>query len=427
MKLLKIQCEAILLDLDGTLIDADAAAVKYWTNWAQSVGVDPQAVLQARRSGRRRDVIAEFLPGLSEERLADEVARMRETALANVKHVVALPGAKRLLAELPERRWAIVTSNDREVALARLRAAGLPEPDVLVAAEDVAKGKPDPEGYIAAARLLGVKPSEAVVVDDSVSGIEAANTAGMTAIAILGSDKAARDRQEVVASVEDLTEITAKVDGSDIVLTISLTARSDSGPRPQAGIAPVVGGKLDKSPTLTRQRLEDVKWHLARYDTLRISLASRGALVLSADALIAAGSTVLVGQWVTRVGSLTAAVTLTSVLSLLCVGVSVTFASVAIINIRPWRLTHKESPPRSIFFDASDTLAMVQSFQDFECTFLNADEEVTLRYAIVDLWKCITSYKHRYARLRTALQFLFVALWVFLVAVALQFAALPVR
>jgi sugar-phosphatase len=216
-----IRCKAILLDLDGTLIDADAAAVQYWTAWAKSVGTDPEAVLQARQSGRRRDIIAAFRPGLSEAKLEEEVSRVREAALANIEHVVALPGAKRLLTELPAGRWAIVTSNDREVALGRLRAAGLPTPEVVVAAEDVAKGKPDPEGYLMAARLLGFSVSEVVVVDDSAVGIEAADAAGMRAIAIQRDANIMHSRKAVRASVNNLAYVTTQADNGDILLTIS--------------------------------------------------------------------------------------------------------------------------------------------------------------------------------------------------------------
>jgi mannitol-1-/sugar-/sorbitol-6-phosphatase len=216
-----IRCKAILLDLDGTLIDADTVAVQYWTAWARSVGADPEAVLQARRNGRRRDVIATFLPGLSAGELEKEVSRVREAALANIEHVVALPGAKRLLAELPAGRWAIVTSNDREVALGRLRAAGLPTPGVVVAAEDVAKGKPDPEGYLMAARLLGFSVVEVVVIDDSAVGIEAADVAGMRAIAIRRDANAKHSRRMVRASVDSLAEVIAQADNGDILLFIS--------------------------------------------------------------------------------------------------------------------------------------------------------------------------------------------------------------
>ncbi len=176
---------------------------------------------------------------------------------------------------------------------------------------------------------------------------------------------------------------------------------------------------------LAQQRLDDVKWHLIRYDNLRISLASRGALVLSADALIAAGATVLAVQRISQRDGMavTTAVAIIGVLSLLCVGFSVTFAARAIANIRPWQSVVKESIPRGIFFDASDTASAVESFQEFEYLLNDADEDAILRYATINLWKCIRGYRSRYARLRISLRFLLAALWIFLSAVVLQFAA----
>ena len=177
------------------------------------------------------------------------------------------------------------------------------------------------------------------------------------------------------------------------------------------------------------QRLEDVKWHLIRYDNLRISLASRGGLVLSADALIAAGATVLVGQRISQRGgiAMTTAVAIIGVLSLLCVGVSVTFAARAIANIRPWRSVIEDDASQSIFFDASDTAVTVKSLQDFEYLLHDVDEDTVLRYAIIDLWKCIRAYRSRYNRLRMSLRFLLIALWIFLSAVVLQFVALALH
>lgn len=220
-----IRCKALLLDLDGTLIDSDADAVKYWSAWAESVGAEPQEVFRLRESRRRHDVISMLLPGLSEEEIEDEVERLRSAALANAKNVVALPGAKSFLAELPARTWAIVTSNDREIALARLNAVGLPIPDILVTAEDVSAGKPDPEGYLMATRLLGVPACEAVVIEDSPVGIEAARAAGITTIAIR-EDRTRHGMENANVSADTLTDISVRVENGDIVLMISSYAPS---------------------------------------------------------------------------------------------------------------------------------------------------------------------------------------------------------
>lgn len=85
---------------------------------------------------------------------------------------------------LPPGSVALVTSATEPLMRARMRAAGLPVPDVVVTAEQVAEGKPDPEGYLRAARLLGVDPEDAIVFEDAPAGLAAARSAGMRAVAI---------------------------------------------------------------------------------------------------------------------------------------------------------------------------------------------------------------------------------------------------
>src|SRR5207244_3425106 len=117
--------------------------------------------------------------------------RIEELELADLDAVAALPGARDLLAALPAGRWAAVTSGGRDLMSARLRAAGLPEPDVLVAAEDVRDGKPDPGGYLLAARRLGVRADGCVVVEDSPAGVAAGRAAGARVVAVTTTHAAA--------------------------------------------------------------------------------------------------------------------------------------------------------------------------------------------------------------------------------------------
>jgi mannitol-1-/sugar-/sorbitol-6-phosphatase len=106
---------------------------------------------------------------------------------ADPRGIRALPGARQLLEAMPERTWAIVTSSGRGFALTSLRAAGLPVPDVLITGEDVAAGKPDPEGYLRAARAIAAEPAQVIVVEDAPPGIRAAKAAGATVIGVLGT------------------------------------------------------------------------------------------------------------------------------------------------------------------------------------------------------------------------------------------------
>jgi len=104
--------------------------------------------------------------------------------IADAPSVHAFPEAAALLAELPPGSWAVVTSGTRALATSRLAAAGLPLPSVLVTADDVRAGKPDPEGYLEAARRLGCSPADCVVVEDAPAGVQAALAAGMRVVGL---------------------------------------------------------------------------------------------------------------------------------------------------------------------------------------------------------------------------------------------------
>lgn len=110
---------------------------------------------------------------------------------------VAIDGARELLLSLPHNRWAVVTSCGRTFAESLLKDAALPRPFVLIAAEDVAAGKPAPDGYLKAAQALGVPPERCIVVEDSSPGLTAARLAGMDAIEV-GSSRVLRELRCIV-------------------------------------------------------------------------------------------------------------------------------------------------------------------------------------------------------------------------------------
>ena len=97
---------------------------------------------------------------------------------------VPVRGARQLLATLDDGQWAAVTSGPRPLMAARLRAAGLPVPPVLITADDVHFGKPHPEGFLLAAKALGVPPTSCVVVEDSPAGVAAGKAAGALVVAL---------------------------------------------------------------------------------------------------------------------------------------------------------------------------------------------------------------------------------------------------
>ncbi len=176
-----IPARALLFDLDGVLADSIAAVERAWRAWAARVGADGDAVLRVVHGRRAVDTLRTVAPTLD---VVGERVWLEEQETIDTADVVAIPGAAELLARLPADRWAGVTSGTRPVARARLRAAGLPAPRLLITAEDITRGKPDPEGYLAAAARLGVAPAACVVVEDAPAGAAAARAGGMRLVAL---------------------------------------------------------------------------------------------------------------------------------------------------------------------------------------------------------------------------------------------------
>ena len=180
---------AVLSDLDGVLVDSGAAIEAAWRRFAARHELDVERVLAASHGRRSIDLIRLVAPHLDAEA---EAARIEQDEIAHADGLQPLPGARELLGSVPAGRLAIVTSGTHSLAVARLQAAGLPVPEVLVTAEQVEAGKPDPAGYLRAAALLGVDPAHCVVLEDAPAGVEAGLAAGMTVIAVLTtSDEAA--------------------------------------------------------------------------------------------------------------------------------------------------------------------------------------------------------------------------------------------
>jgi sugar-phosphatase len=170
-----------LFDLDGVLVDSRLAVERAWRGWAVERGLDAAAVV-ARLHGRRAiDVVRLVAPHLD---AAAEKQALVARELGDSDGVVAAPGAAPLLASLPPAAWAIVTSGTRAIATARLRQARLPIPDVLITADDVAQGKPHPEGYLRAAARLAAAAARCIVVEDAPAGVAAGRAADMTVIGV---------------------------------------------------------------------------------------------------------------------------------------------------------------------------------------------------------------------------------------------------
>jgi HAD superfamily hydrolase (TIGR01509 family) len=177
-----IESGAVLSDLDGVLVDSVAQIERTWLAFAERHGLDPDCVLGNAHGRRSVDLIRLVAPHLDADA---EAARIEQEEIAAAAELRPLPGARELVASLPDERFAIVTSGSRALAEARLRAVGIPVPNVLVTAEQVDDGKPDPAGYLRAAALLGVDPADSIVLEDAPAGVEAGRAAGMTVVAVL--------------------------------------------------------------------------------------------------------------------------------------------------------------------------------------------------------------------------------------------------
>ena len=173
---------AVLFDLDGVLVDSRATVEEAWGRFAARHGLDPEHVIANCHGRRTVDLIRLVAPHLDAD---GEAFLIEQEEVSSAGPIRALPGARELLETVPADRFAIVTSGSRPLAVARLRAAGLPVPAVLVTAEDVERGKPDPAGYLSAAAQLGVEPARSLVVEDSPAGVDAGLSARMNVIAVL--------------------------------------------------------------------------------------------------------------------------------------------------------------------------------------------------------------------------------------------------
>jgi sugar-phosphatase len=200
---------AILFDLDGTLVDSTAMVNQAWTAWAHAYSISDagpwirhgvpapatvQAVIDAGLldAGERANAIARI------DRIEIEAARDGK--------IPVLPGAREALAAIPPTRAAIVTSCSVPLAQARLHAAGLNATEVMVTADQLERGKPDPQGYLRAAETLGFDPADCLVVEDAPAGVAAGRAAGATVLAVV-TTTAPADLADAQTIMGDLAEV----------------------------------------------------------------------------------------------------------------------------------------------------------------------------------------------------------------------------
>jgi sugar-phosphatase len=193
--------EAVLFDMDGTLIDSTPSVERSWARWADRRGLDRGRITVAHGVPARQ-ILASFLPVAEVDGALVEIEAME---VADVEGIVVLPGALDALEALPPGRAAIATSCTQPLAKARIAATGLPSPAVVVTADDVTVGKPHPGPYLLAAARLGVDPARCLVVEDAPAGLASGRAAGCATLALTTTYATADlDADAVVASLADV-------------------------------------------------------------------------------------------------------------------------------------------------------------------------------------------------------------------------------
>lgn len=198
-----LETQALVFDLDGVLVDSTVVIERLWRRWARRHGFDPEHVLRTAHGRRTVDTIAAVAPALDAEA---ETRQLVREGVVDTDGLCLYDGAGTLLEQLSAGTWAIATSGTRRTARTRLEFAELPIPDVLITADDVERGKPDPEAYLLAAEQLRVEPARCTVVEDSPAGVEAARRAGMRTVAVTTTHEADQldGATVVVASIASL-------------------------------------------------------------------------------------------------------------------------------------------------------------------------------------------------------------------------------
>ncbi|MGK5696632.1 HAD-IA family hydrolase [Streptomyces sp. URMC 128] len=208
-----LTARALLLDMDGTLVNSDASVERVWRRWSERHGLDPDEVMKVVHGRQGYASMALLLPGRPMEQNHADNARMLAEETADTEGVVPIPGAPEFLASLRGLPHALVTSADVPLSTARMAAAGLDLPEVRVTAESVGASKPDPEGFLKGAAELGVPPEGCVVFEDSGAGIAAGRAAGMTVVGV--GSRAASHEPDVV--VDDLTRVRVEAVGDGTI------------------------------------------------------------------------------------------------------------------------------------------------------------------------------------------------------------------
>ncbi|THH31312.1 hypothetical protein EUX98_g2876 [Antrodiella citrinella] len=194
-----IHFDAILFDMDGTLVDSTDGVVGAWHLFSEKYpGIVVEDILSSAHGVRTVENLRTFCGVTDPDELETEATRFEEAIVTSAsmpgrRGIVQLPGVKEAMEELlpgaalPKPCWAICTSATKKYAISALTVSGTPIPDVFVASEDVTEGKPKPDPYLVGAKGCGVDPAKCLVVEDAPNGIRSGKAAGCTTLAVITS------------------------------------------------------------------------------------------------------------------------------------------------------------------------------------------------------------------------------------------------
>lgn len=185
-----VAARGVLFDMDGVLVSSIGSVERCWRRWAKLYEVPGAEDYTVPHGVRAIDIVRSLKPEYTEEQVIEGLRVIEEMEVEDTGDLMVFEGAKTLLERLPKDRWAIVTSATKRLMVARLKAAGLPVPELVISGDMVQRGKPDPEPYRRGAELLGIPPSECIVVEDAPSGVGAGLAAGCRVLAVLSTHTA---------------------------------------------------------------------------------------------------------------------------------------------------------------------------------------------------------------------------------------------
>jgi mannitol-1-/sugar-/sorbitol-6-phosphatase len=216
-RIVNLTCKAVLFDMDGTLVDSTPVVESAWAWWAARYGIPLDSLLVFAHGRPTVATMNHFFPGRDH---TAELAEMAAYEEAQVEGITAIPGAPQFVHALQGYPWAVVTSAWRTLAEARVVAAGLPLPKVLVPVDEIRYGKPHPEGFLRAAEQLGVTPADCVVFEDARPGIEAGLNAGMQVVGLLTTATAEKLNHPFL--IKNFLDATVHPDGELLHIELNL-------------------------------------------------------------------------------------------------------------------------------------------------------------------------------------------------------------